>query len=130
MDYTDLVLHDVLEDFELKRMYESIHTNEGLMLGSKWYLNIETRLTREDMHVTVQKPDMHLEHFTLSDGTWENDRNGDESMALGECPQGYVLRDASTGLKYVYDHDGRILYTEDANGNRSVYEYEGMSCGS
>ncbi len=125
MDYTDLVLHDVLEDFELKRMYESIHTNEGLMLGSKWYLNIETRLTREDMHVTVQKPDMHLEHFTLSDGAWENDRNGDESMALGECPQGYVLRDASTGLKYVYDHDGRILYTEDANGNRSMYEYEG-----
>ena len=125
MDYEEMTLHDTREDFVLHRIHESIHTNEGMMLGSRWYLNIETRLIREEDTITVQKPDMHVETFHLEEGNWKNERNGDLSLTLKECRDGYILEEAQTQKQYHYQSDGKIAAIEDACKNRTVFCYEG-----
>ena len=125
MDYEDLTLHDTGEDFVLHRIHESVITNKGMMLGSRWFLNIETRLRRDGGTVTVQREDMHLETFRLEDGTWKNARNGDCSVTLQECREGYLFEERTQQKKYVYDADGRITGIEDAWGCRTCFTYEG-----
>ncbi len=125
MEYEDLALKDIHEDFILKRRYESIYTNEGMLLGSRWFLNIETRLQRTDDRVTLQKPDMGLEYFRLTDGRWVSEKNGDESYRLTSDDEGYTVWENETGKNYQYDADGKLRTVTDANGNVTCMEYQG-----
>ncbi len=125
MEYADLVLKDINEDFILKRVYESVYTNKGMMLGNRWFLNIETRLNRDENLITLQKTDMGLEHFIFDNDVWKNVRNGDESIILRSIPDGYKVYDAESEMTYIYNADGYLIYTEDSFGNRRNFEYEG-----
>ena len=112
MDYSEMTIHDIKDDFVLHRIHESVHTNRDMMLGSRWFLNIETRLTREEDIITVQRMDMHLETFRLTDGKWRNTRNGDCSVTLCECSSGYIFEETLEQKKYIYNTEGRIISIE------------------
>lgn len=80
LDYDDFQLRDVRETFLLKRIYESVHQNKGMLLGSKWFLSIESRVARVGDDIQVQLPDMHVVKFHKNaEGIWENKKGGDRS---------------------------------------------------
>ena len=122
---TELVIKDVAEDFRLLRTYQSIHTNEGGLLGSKWYLSVESWLTVEGQTATVILPDMHLEHFKKEETGWSSKRNGDRTFFLTEADDGYCLAVAQERKKYIYNRAGRLVRIVDRNGNTTWFRYVG-----
>ena len=57
--------------------------------------------------------------------TQNNERNGDCSVTLQECREGYLFEERTQQKKYAYDADGRITSIEDAWGCRTCFTYEG-----
>ena len=76
MTNTDFIVKELGEDFKLVRTYESLYENKGGLLGSRWFLNIETRIWMEGEKAVAILPDMHLEHFSKTEQGWRNDRSG------------------------------------------------------
>lgn len=62
--HIDSSLYDILEPFDLKRIYESVYTNKDKMLGSKWMFNVETCIEDLGEEIVLQMEDMHLETFS------------------------------------------------------------------
>ncbi|MFR4350182.1 MAG: RHS repeat-associated core domain-containing protein [Roseburia sp.] len=124
---TDMVVRDVAESFRLIRTYQSIHTNKGGLLGSKWYLNVESWITVEENTATVILPDMHLEHFDREDGGWVNQRNGDEAFRLKEDKDGYCLQIQKERKQYFYNRAGKLSRIVDRNENSIWFRYVGKT---
>ncbi len=124
LNYTDLTVHDINGSFTLQRMHESIHSNEGMMLGNRWYLNIETRLTIDKNRISLQKMDMTLEYFSLQEGKWINEKHNHGAYVLTQKDDGYEVWENSTKKKYLYDTDGKIVQIQDRCGNRTRFEYK------
>ena len=96
LNYTDLTVHDINGIFTLQRMHESIHSNEDMMLGNRWYLNIETRLTIGSGRICLQKMDMTLEYFSLQEGKWINEKHNHGAYVLTQKDDGYEVWENST----------------------------------
>ncbi len=125
-DYDDLQLRDIRETFILRRTYESAYENKGLLLGSRWFLNIESRTAMEGDTMKVQLPDMHLLSFRRTgDGGWENMKAGDRSMELTDTADGMQLKDNRGRKTYRYTKDGRLESVSDRYGNTTRFLYEG-----
>lgn len=125
LDYDDLQLRDIRETFLLKRIYESVHQNKGMLLGSKWFLNIESKVARTGEEVQVQLPDMHVLNFHRSeDGRWENKKGGDRSKQLFDIDTGYCLKECKSKKEYLYDHNGHLTAIRDRYGNTIRFLYE------
>jgi len=56
---TDLLIRDIAGTFILVRTYESIHSNENGLLGSRWFLNIGSWIKVQDQEASIMMPDMH-----------------------------------------------------------------------
>lgn len=56
---TDFMVKDIGSDFRLVRVYKSCYENQGGVLGSRWFLNIESRVWVDGGTATVIMPDMH-----------------------------------------------------------------------
>lgn len=121
---TEIILEDVLEQFELERTYESVYENPGKMLGSRWILNIESNMSFEEDMVTVRMPDNHLEQFRKYGEEFVSLRKGDKSLLLKKENIGYSLYVYSEKSQYYFDEEGQCLEIIDANGNKTSYKYE------
>ena len=120
----DMKLPDIREDFAISRKYESINPRKGI-LGPGWTCSLESFLQYKGDLCHILCPDGHVESFHLREGFWHNDKGGSRRMELWEEKDGYRLLDVPVHMSYVYARDdGRILYAEDGQGNRSVYEYD------
>lgn len=122
---TDFVLPDVCGMYRLKRTYESIHTNDGQILGAKWLCSLGTRAIVQDQTATVLKEDLHLEHFVLENGIWVNQRGGDDSYRFAQNDLGYQLYETQTGKTFSYGLDGQLLSITDRCGNTAIVSYCG-----
>lgn len=120
---TELVVRDVAEAFKLQRTYQSIHRNEKGLLGSKWYLNIESWITVEEDGAVIILPDMHLEQFTRKEGSWINNREADEAFRLEEDREGYCLHIQKERKRYFYSRAGRLVRIVDRNENTTWLRY-------
>ena len=120
---TELVVRDVAESFKLQRTYQSIHTNKGGLLGSKWYLNIESWITIEGDGAVIILPDMHLEYFTRKEEGWINNREADEAFRLEEDREGYCLHIQKERKRYFYNRAGKLIRIADRNGNTTFLRY-------
>ncbi len=119
----DMKLPDIREDFTISRKYESINPRSGL-LGPGWTCSLESRLQYTAEQCYILCPDGHVESFCLREDGWHNDKGDSHRMELREEKEGYRLLDVPNHMSYVYAKDnGRILYAEDGQKNRSVYEY-------
>ena len=120
----DMKLPDIREDFAISRKYESINPRKGI-LGPGWTCSLESFLQYKGDLCHILCPDGHVESFHLREGLWHNDKGGSRRMELREEEDGFRLLDVPAHMSYVYARDdGRILYAEDGQGNRSVYEYD------
>lgn len=124
--HTDFVLPDVCGMYRLKRTYESIHTNDGQILGAKWLCSLSTRVIVQEQTVTVLKEDLHLEHFVFENGIWVNQRGGDNSYQFSQNDFGYQLYETLTGKTFSYGMNGQLLSITDRCGNEAIITY----CGS
>ena len=124
MDYTDLQLRDVRETFFIQRIYESIYENKGMLLGNRWFLNIESRLQKIKDSVQVQLPDMKLVEFTRTEYGWENSRTHDRIWQLYSLEEGYLLKNHQQKKSYTYDKEGRLLSIADRFENHIRFHYE------
>ena len=125
LDYDDLQLRDVRETFLLKRIYESVYQNKGMLLGSKWFLNIESRVARDGEEAQVQLPDMHIVTFKKNEyGEWENQKGGDRSKQLYDTDTGYCLKESKSKKEYFYNHNGYLTAIRDRYGNTTRFLYE------
>lgn len=123
---TDFLIRTVTEPFGLTRTYQSIYANKGL-LGSKWYLNVESWIRVEEDTAAIILPDMHLEEFIRTEEEWCNQRNGDKAFYLEENREGYCLHLHRERKQYFYDSTGRLIRIEDRNGNSIWFRYVGRT---
>ena len=124
MKYRDLQLRDVNEIFYLTRTFESVYENPGMMLGRKWFLSIETRLSVEENRVVVQLPNMHILEFSRTEYGWVNVKGDDRTWQLAEINNGFRLIAHAERLIYTYGEDGKVQEIADRNGNITRFLYE------
>ena len=125
---TDFIVKEIGEDFRLVRVYESCYENKGGILGSRWFLNIETRVWVDGETATVVLPDMHLEHFgRTEDGHWHNNKTGNGTYQLKETDAGFCLHMVKERKQYQYDAAGNLLMITDRNNNRVWLRYLGST---
>lgn len=125
---TDFIVKEIGEDFRLVRVYESCYENKGGILGSRWFLNIETRVWVDGEAATVVLPDMHLEHFDRTeDGNWRNNKTGNGTYQLKETDAGFCLHMVKERKQYQYDAAGNLLMITDRNNNRVWLRYLGST---
>ena len=127
MTNTDFIVKELGEDFRLVRTYESRYENKGGLLGSRWFLNIETRVWLEGEKAVVILPDMHLEHFTRTERGWSNDKTGTGVYRLTETEAGFCLMLVREKLRYQYDRRGYLSMMIDRNDNRIWFRYLGST---
>ncbi len=125
VDEIDIYLEDIVKPFYIQRTYESIYSNDGYMLGSKWLINIESKITIDGDEAVVLMPDTHIEKFDYKDGCWVNQRAGDASFTLVEMSQGYRVKDLRERLTYDYNMAGQIEVIIDTNNNQTLFTYKG-----
>ena len=123
--HTDFALSDVCGMYRLKRTYESIHTNDGQILGAKWLCSLSTRVVVQEQTATVLKEDLHLEHFVFEHGSWVNQRGGDKSYQFCQNDSGYQLYETLTGKTFSYGANGQLLSITDRCGNETIITYCG-----
>jgi YD repeat-containing protein len=122
---TDLIVSDLGEDFVLTRSYDSLYENKHQHLGSRWHLNLGSRLERRENQVRILLPDRRIETFEPKDGVYENRRGGDRSMVLTEEKHGYSLKSIPEQKTWDYNEFGRLTAIKDRCGNRVKIEYKG-----
>ena len=123
LEQTDFVINDINEQFILKRTYESIHKNENYLLGSKWILNIDTKIVVEENKVTILMPEIYLEVFHKIENVWVNERGGNENYQLIQKNEQYILKDVRKNESYVYNEKGQIISIIDKNDNTIEFLY-------
>ena len=123
MVQTDFAVKDIVDTFLLRRTYQSVYKNERGLLGSKWYLNVESWIFLEGDKAIAILPDMHLEHFTKKEDRWENDRSQDCSIQLDESKEGYCLKLAQEKKQYFYNQQGHLIRITDRNRNSTWLRY-------
>lgn len=125
---TDFIVKDIGEDFRLVRVYESCYENKGGILGSRWFLSIETRVWVDDETATVVLPDMHLEHFARTeDGRWINNKTGNGTYQLKQSDAGFCLHLVKEKKQYQFDTAGNLSMITDRNNNRVWLRYLGST---
>ena len=124
---TEFIIHDLTGDFPVQRSYESIYTNAGGLLGSRWFLNIGSWIYIDGQNASIMMPDMHLEKFTFhpEQQQWVNCRGADLSLSLEQLRDGYSLTAIKEKKVYRYDVKGRLVSIADFNGNRIWLRYVG-----
>ena len=122
---TDFVLPNVCGMYRLMRTYESIHTNDGQILGAKWLCSLGTKVIVYEQTATVLKEDLHLEHFIFENGIWINQRGGDKSYQFAQNDFGFQLYETQTGKTFFYGLDGQLISITDKCGNKDVVTYCG-----
>lgn len=122
---TDLILSDLGEDFVLTRSYESLYENKRQHLGSRWLLNLGSRLERRENQIRILMDNLSIETFEQIDGIYENRRGGDRSLVLTEEKHGYSLKFIQEKKTWDYNEFGRLIAIKDASGNRVKIEYTG-----
>ena len=127
MTNTDFIVKELGEDFRLVRTYESRYENKAGLLGSRWFLNIETRVWMEGEKAVVILPDMHLEHFTQTEKGWVNDKSGQGVYQLTQTEAGFCLLLVREKKRYQYDHNGYLSMMIDRNDNRIWFRYLGSA---
>ena len=127
MTNTDFIVKELGEDFKLVRTYESLYENKGGLLGSRWFLNIETRIWMEGDKAVAILPDMHLEHFSKAERGWRNDRSGNGVYQLMETDAGFCLRLVHEKKEFQFDRAGYISMITDRNNNRIWFRYLGST---
>ena len=125
VEQCDIILNDISGDFPLLRYYNSQKNLKNSLLGSKWMFSLSACLTPLGDVIEILMNDMHIETFLKTPDGWRNRRGGDESLQLYQFEDSYKLVDISARVSSVFDLTGRLLYTEDRNGNRTLYEYVG-----
>ena len=120
---TDLLIRDIAGAFTLVRTYESLHSNENGLLGSRWFLNIGSWIKVQEQEASIMMPDMHIEKFVCEDGQWTNCRGGDKSLQLYQSETGFTLKLIKEGKTYSYDTQGRMTAITDRNGNCTWLRY-------
>jgi RHS repeat-associated protein len=121
--YTDLLIRDIGGTFPLVRAYESLHSNEHGLLGSRWFLNVGSWIKAQDQEASIMMPDMHIERFVRQDGRWTSRRGGDRSLLLEQSEAGFTLKLIKEGKTYRYDPQGRLTAIMDRNGNCTWLRY-------
>ncbi len=129
--YIDSSLYDMLEPFDLKRIYESVYTNKDKMLGCKWMFNMETCIEDLGEEIVLQMEDMHLETFAEKKGEsgtiYENKKPGNINYLLKKTEEGYEVKDTKQRRLYRYNRDGKLTERRDRFGNQVILTYQGKN---
>ncbi|SDL50114.1 RHS repeat-associated core domain-containing protein [Dendrosporobacter quercicolus] len=125
LQMTDLVVTDLGEDFVLTRSYESMYENKRQHLGSRWLLNLGSRLERRENQIRILLDGLRIETFEYKNGRCENLRDGDRSLVLTEEKHGYSLKEINTNKTREYNEFGQLTAIRDANANRVNIHYTG-----
>ena len=127
--HIDSSLYDILEPFDLKRIYESVYTNKDKMLGSKWMFNMETCIEDLGEEIVLQMEDMHLETFAEKKGetgtVYENKKPGNINYLLKKTEEGYEVKDTKQRRLYCYNRQGKLTERRDRFGNQVILTYQG-----
>ena len=123
IQYTDFVIKELGGDFSLTRTYESLNENKGGLLGSKWFLNIESRVCIKGDTAVVTLPNIHVQQFEKQEGQWHNKSSFQSPYQLYETPEGFSLYVVGYKRHYQYNQEGYLCYITDENNNRIALEY-------
>jgi len=126
LDMTDFVVNDINTTFRIERSYESVYTNKGGILGSKWYLNIESKVYVNNDKIDITMPEMYIKKFTKNKDTnsWESN-DGLKDFILYEEEGSYILKNMLDKSKYIYNTSGDLECIKDKNNIITKFIYEG-----
>ncbi len=121
----DFIINDITGVRAVERTYESVLAGEDSPVGRGWTLSLFSRVLVCEGRAEVGLPDGHTETFLKTAGGYRSRRGGGRRLELLADGDGFLLREAGTGLARSYGADGRQLCVTDRNGNRTQYRYEG-----
>lgn len=127
IEQCDLIINDILGDYAIERLYDSVSRQTTSPIGKGWGLSIFSHLDIYDNTILIHMPDTVVESFDKTDNGYISRRNGDESLLFSECKTGYHLFDAQTQESTYYRTDGQLDKVVDKYGNTRIYEYIGNS---
>ncbi len=125
MQQCDFIINDITGRYIVERSYESLFAGVDSPLGKGWYLSIFGRAVLYDDRVEIVLPDNHTDTFIRTEEGFRNRRGGSCKRILTMQEDNYVMKEADTGLSYVYDADGKLQSVTDRNGNERSYLYTG-----
>lgn len=127
IEQCDFIINDITGIYAVERTYESLLSEEDSPVGRGWTLSLFSSAIVYDDRVEIILPDNHTETFLKTAEGLRNRRNGTKRLALEEHNNGYLLKEAETGLSRYYDAEGRQLFIADRNGNQTTYQYSGFT---
>ncbi len=125
IEQCDFIINDITGIVAVERTYESLLCTEDSPVGKGWTLNLFGRAVVFDDRVEVILPDNHTETFLKTQDGYRNRRGGTKRLFLEDYQDGYKMTEGNTGISRVYDSRGRLLFVEDRNGNKTLYQYNG-----
>ena len=122
IEATDLLIEDRGIDLCIKRRYNSLEENVGVM-GKGWTFEYDSHLNIDNDNITLIYPDGHKKEFKKTGSIWKNQNDESEAEILEEdiATGGYILK--SKDLSYRYDNKGKLMSIIDRNGNTVQLSY-------
>ena len=123
INHTDMVVRYTGGVFEVARSYESVHKNNGCMLGDRWFTPFDECICTEGNIYTVMLDGLHLEKFEKTEGGFVSLREQDKSVQLFETKDGYCYKENKNYTERYFDDKGRLTahYDRNQDGFQVVY---------
>jgi RHS repeat-associated protein len=118
---TDISLPAGVLNLELRRSL-LLHPQDGGLLGTRWRLNWESRLSRAGDLAVVEEDMGTLAYWQSSAGPEYTGAGGGRVVFAGD---GSAMRHRADGTRDRFDGHGRLIAREYSNGNRVSLIYDG-----
>ncbi|MBI4381148.1 MAG: RHS repeat protein [candidate division NC10 bacterium] len=119
LSVTDLAVQAGPVTLEVRRSLESARRQPGL-LGTRWWLNWESRLSRAGSLVMIEAAGMTVQFDSDGSGAGYKTASGDR---LVFDKSGRAIRTKPDRTKETFDAQGRLVERDYRNGNRVVVHY-------
>ena len=129
ISHTDMVVRYMGGIFEIARSYESVHENQGCILGSRWFTQFDECICADNDTYTVLLNGLHLEKFIKTEKGFVSKREQDESVLLYKVAEGYCYKDNKNHTERYFDERGRLIahYDRNRDGFQVLYDGEVIS---
>ena len=125
IEQCDFIINDISGIYAVERTYESLLSDEDSPVGRGWTLSLFSVAYIYDDKVEIVLPDSHTETFLKTEDGYRNRRGGTKRMELQAQEDGYLLKEAVSGISRLYDARGKLLRETDRSGNSRQYHYMG-----
>lgn len=127
IEQCDFIINDITGIYAVERTYEPLLPDEDSPVGRGWTLNLFSMAYIYDDRVEIVLPDSHTETFLKTGDGYRNRRGGTKRMELQAQEDGYLLKEAVSGISRLYDAHGKLLRETDQSGNSRQYHYMGST---